>query len=91
MKLRSLACGAICACLASGVAVAVDTASIFTPGLLGAETAHANKSAQTLFTNVNVFDGKSSKLAMGQDVLVEGNLIKKIGKGLKAGNDAAKR
>ena len=44
-----------------------------------------------LIKNVNVFDGTSEKLAMGQDVLVEGNLIKKIGKGLKAGNDAAKR
>jgi len=84
MKLRSLVCGAICACLASVAAVAVDTASIFTPGLLGAETAHANKPAQTLFTNVNVFDGTSSKLAMGQDVLVEGNLITAVGKGLKA-------
>ena len=37
---------------------------------------------QTLFTNVNVWDGTSKKLAMGQDVLVEGNLIKKIGKSL---------
>ena len=34
---------------------------------------------------MNVFDGKSDTLAMGQDVLVEGNLIKQIGKGLKAG------
>ena len=32
-------------------------------------------SPQTLLTNVNVFDGTSDKLAMGQDVLVEGNLI----------------
>lgn len=35
---------------------------------------------QTLFTNVNVFDGKSEKLATSMNVLVEGNLIKKIGK-----------
>jgi len=42
--------------------------------------------SQVLIKNVNVFDGTSEKLAMGQDVLVEGNLIKKIGKGLKAGN-----
>jgi len=41
-------------------------------------------SPQTLFTNVNIFDGKSEKLSMGQDVLVEGNLIKQIGKGLTA-------
>ena len=30
---------------------------------------------QTLFTNFNVFDGKSENLTMGQDVLVEGNPI----------------
>jgi hypothetical protein len=38
----------------------------------------------TLFTNVNVFDGKQEKLMMGHDVLVENNLIKRIGKGLEA-------
>jgi len=43
---------------------------------------------QVLFTNVNVFDGKSDELAVGQDVLVEGNLIKQIGKGLKADANA---
>ena len=39
--------------------------------------------AQTLIRNVNIFDGKNEKLAIGQDVLVEGNLIKEIGKDLK--------
>ncbi len=39
---------------------------------------------QILITNVNIFDGKSDMLAMSQDVLVEGNLIKQIGQGLKA-------
>jgi len=43
---------------------------------------------QVLFTNVNVFDGNSDELAVGQDVLVEGNLIKQIGKGLKADANA---
>jgi imidazolonepropionase-like amidohydrolase len=33
---------------------------------------------QTLFTNVNVFDGHSEELAMGMNVLVENNLIKDI-------------
>ena len=33
---------------------------------------------QTLFTNVNVFDGTSEKLAMGQDDQVEGNPIKDL-------------
>ena len=44
---------------------------------------------QTLIKNVNIFDGKSEKLAMGQDVLIEANLIKKIGKGLKADKEAS--
>ena len=45
--------------------------------------------SQTLIKNVNIFDGKSEKLAMGQDVLIEANLIKKIGKGLKVGKEAS--
>ena len=44
---------------------------------------------QTLIKNVNIFDGKNQKLAMGQDVLIEANLIKKIGKDLKANKDAS--
>lgn len=32
---------------------------------------------QTLIKNVNIFDRKNKKLAMGQDVLIEANLIKK--------------
>jgi len=36
---------------------------------------------QILFTNVNIFDGKSDELAQGMSVLVEGNLIKKVAKG----------
>ncbi len=43
----------------------------------------------TLFTNVNVFDGKSDTLAEGMSVLVEGNLIKKVSKGdIEVGKDA---
>ena len=44
--------------------------------------------SQTLIKNVNIFDGKSERLAKGLDVLVEGNLIKKIGKGLIADKSA---
>jgi imidazolonepropionase-like amidohydrolase len=33
---------------------------------------------QTLFTNVNVFDGHADELQMGMNVLVEGNLIKQV-------------
>ena len=43
---------------------------------------------QTLFTNVNIFDGKSERLATGMDVLVEGDLITRIGSGLTAGDGA---
>ena len=32
----------------------------------------------TLFKNVNIFDGKSESLKKGHDVLVVGNMIKKI-------------
>ena len=44
--------------------------------------------AQVLFKNVNIFDGIKDTLHEGQDVLVEGNLIKKIGKDLKADDKA---
>ena len=44
---------------------------------------------QILFTNVNIFDGKSDTLAKGMSVLVEGNLIKKVAKG-KIDADGAK-
>lgn len=50
--------------------------------------AQSEEPSQVLFTNVNVWDGTSKKLAMGQDVLVEGNLIKTVGKNLKAGDAA---
>ena len=38
----------------------------------------------TLFTNVNIFDGKSDTLADGMSVLVEGNKIAKIAKSINA-------
>lgn len=38
--------------------------------------------AQTLFTNVNIFDGTTNQLIKGKDVLVEKNLISKIGSNL---------
>jgi imidazolonepropionase-like amidohydrolase len=43
---------------------------------------------QVLITNVNIFDGTSDQLSMGQDLLVEGNLIKQVGRGLSAGSGA---
>ena len=58
------------------------------PGLAGAEQVK-EQPKQVLFKNVNIFDGKNEKLKMERDVLIEGNLIKHIGKGLKAGNGAS--
>jgi len=37
--------------------------------------------SQTLFTNVNIFDGVNPKLKMGMNVLVEGNMIKEVSSG----------
>jgi imidazolonepropionase-like amidohydrolase len=41
---------------------------------------------QILITNTSVFDGTSDEVATGQDVLVEGNLIKSVGQNLVAGD-----
>ncbi|MFC4992440.1 metal-dependent hydrolase family protein [Rubritalea tangerina] len=42
------------------------------------------KSSYTLIKNVNIFDGKSEALAKGSSVLIENNLIKSVGKDVKA-------
>jgi len=52
-------------------------------GLIAASPAQAKDTPtspdkQVLFRNVNIFDGKGSKLLMGRDVLVDGNLISTI-------------
>ena len=46
--------------------------------LMSPWTSAAEPDSQILFTNVNVFDGRNDELAIGQNVLVEGNLIKTI-------------
>ncbi len=45
-----------------------------------------NSPNQILFTNVNVFDGNSEKLVQGAEVLVEGKLIKAVGREVSADN-----
>ena len=45
-----------------------------------------DKPAQVLIVNVDVWDGTSEELKKGVDVLVEGNKIKKIARGIKAPN-----
>lgn len=55
------------------------------PGALCAQEEEKKKS--TLINNVNIFDGRSEKLTAGS-VLIEGNLIKAVGKDLKAPDGA---
>jgi imidazolonepropionase-like amidohydrolase len=54
--------------------------------LCGPSVAFAQDDApnQTLFTNVNVFDGFADELAMDTDVLVEGNHIVEVGQNISA-------
>lgn len=40
--------------------------------------------SQVIIKNVNIFDGVNEKLQMGTDILIEGKLIKKIGKNLSS-------
>ena len=61
------------------------SAAILSPAVFGAEIVAP---VQILITNVDVWDGTSDKLSLKTDVLVEGNKIKKVGKGIKA--DGAK-
>jgi imidazolonepropionase-like amidohydrolase len=57
--------------------------------LVSAQAQDKTPKNQVLITNVNIFDGKTDKLATNRSVLVEGNLIKIIGdQSLKANKDA---
>jgi len=58
------------------------TAALFGSMLVNAAAKEAP--TQILITNVDVWDGTSTKLMLKTDVLVENNLIKNVGKGLKA-------
>lgn len=60
-----------------GAAAAAAAATAGLPDFARAQEATAPK--PVLFTNVNVFDGKSPALAKGMNVLVEGGMIKTIG------------
>ena len=60
--------------------------AIYPAAVVGAEE---GPKPQTLFTNVNIFDGKNDALSEGMSVLVEGNFIKKVAKGeIEARDDA---
>ena len=47
-------------------------------------TAQDDAPNQTLFTNVNIFDGFADELAMNTDVLIEGNHIIEVGQNITA-------
>ena len=51
---------------------------------LGAMLAVPAAAQQVLIRNVNIFNGTDNKLINGQDVLIEGEVIKSIGRGLSA-------
>jgi len=60
--------------------------------LIVSATGHAAPAgpvAQTLIRNVRVWDGRAENAVAGQDVLVEGKLIRRIGAGLEAGEGVA--
>ena len=63
-----------------GLALAICLAAPSLPAM----AQDAKATAKVLFTNANVFDGKSEKLATGMSVLVEGNKIAKIAKSIPA-------
>lgn len=56
--------------------------------MLAGPTAAQTETAETLFTNVRVFDGKGSSLSAPTSVLVRGNMIAAIGPGAVAGPGA---
>ena len=58
------------------VLVTVTMSATITPAI----SAEKQPLPQTLVTNVNIFDDKNDKLATDMNVIVEGNLIKRVGK-----------
>lgn len=58
--------------------IIVYLSALVAVALLTSPAVAQDQPSQVLFTNVNVFDGKTDGLAGGMNVLVEGNLIKTI-------------
>lgn len=68
----------IMGCLIAALALASSVLAYDAPKAAGPAAKPADKPAQVLFQNVNIFDGKSEKLIPNANVLVEGNRIKAI-------------
>ena len=71
--------------LAATLATVLGLFSLLAAGpALSADAAKEDKPVQVLITNVSVLDGTSNSAKKGVDVLVEGNKIKQVAKGIKA-------
>ena len=68
---------------------AIGAALLIMTAIMAHASADEDGAPQTLFINVNIFDGVDGKLAMNRRVLVEGNLIKAIGDATLTGNEKA--
>ncbi len=80
MRFRSLFFLALISALAMTIVV---------PPIQATAAVEETAPTQVLFKNVNVFDGKSERLAKGMDVLVVGNKIKEISSSpIQAGQNA---
>ena len=73
--------------LHSALLVILAAAFASTPALADQ---HQKEPNLVLITNVNVWDGRSDNVAQGVDVLIEGNLIKKVARGIRAPSRAYK-
>lgn len=67
--------------LSKAISKVVITAAVAV-SMTSAVFAAEGRPTKTLIKNVNVFDGFSSTLAKGQDVLIDGNYIVKVGKNI---------
>ena len=56
----------------------VGVVPVFSPTLA------ADKPNQVLITNIDVWDGRADAVSKGVDVLIEGNLVKQVGKNIQA-------
>ena len=71
--------------LSAALAAVLGLSSLLAAGpALSADAAKEDKPVQVLVTNVSVWDGTSNSAKKGVDVLVEGNKIKQVAKGIKA-------
>ena len=76
--------------LSAKFACSASTAATFAAGLGGASPASAGRTGPIAFVNLSLFDGRSDALLSGLEVVVEGNVVKSVGRGAAAGADGAR-